>query len=688
MALKKNAIIKESNSGGKRAEYIDNTSSLYDDFMRHQKLCKDFMAPLFKTKCVIEKAIIDEKSLKVKQIFKGVTGNSPLTWGTGVDKEYYEPNEVIAFEIKDNHDIENEKEFYTKACGFYNGKALEYLYFPNIVQVKVADNTTMKNMTLKGFSYKLNEKIVIGKKVEGEGWVYCPGASTTGPNNEKHGNKFFVRNMSNKEGWAIIDGVNGNGYDYYLSQKNLDCKKTLKQSSRLNLFGPSMRTIAKINLKKDYVVYVDCSIDSCSDVDEETEERLNKHGIKLGRNINDGKSYLGAEAVNEATGMPVEDVLTIAPQTRCTLFGIKTLSEMVLSIHLEELVDILEKLFPGHVHIYGNRNGRCLLVVDKDGAKLPNFARLERGKDTIKVYCLNIAKASNSKTSGQLLVKALTRNYDGAIERCKQLIVDAVEEQFLGNHGGSFNPFTGHRAAVQAVLGDKMVLDESHMFNTLHELCNFSRSAIADLKVPVSSVYDHAMFDDSYIWSGGYVRNTLKVRFSEHYNMYFVECYSKDVNVLLEEETNAILCDSTLSETERYEKLIKIRSAVIVKYPSAGADEMLPVYFMTDEELEARKQENVAMMIKAGAAETLVDSYISYLERIAFGITIFAALNFVKAKLAGMDVDFDAILELFDELKEYMLDPENIMTFIDYEALNQALYPYAGDKENRANLKF
>lgn len=677
MALKKNS---KMNNG--KAVYLNPEKELYTQFMEHKKLTRRILSPMYKNKCVIDKIIINDKMV-VTQMFKGTTGNGPLVWATGADKEHYEKNEVIAFEVED---IANTKEFFSKECGYKDGRFCEYVYFGNLVQVKMADNVISRKMTQEGFSCKLNEKIKIGEEVKEEGWIYFPGVSTWGPTNEKHSTKFFIRNMSNEEGWKIIDSVTGGGYEDYLEKQDVETKKLLKQASRLNLFGPSMIEVAKIDLRKDYVVYIDCELNALGDVDEETEKKLKEYGVELGRNINDGKSYIGAEGLVERLGITLEEALTLALQTRANLFCTKTLSESVLCVDLEVLVEILEKLFEGHVHVFGNRNGRCMYLADKDGAKLPALRKLRRAK-FMKVYCLNIAKASNSRTSGQLLVKALTKDYDATIERCIELVTESLDEQFMGNVDG-FNPFTGTASATKAVLGDKIVMDESSMFNALHDLSNFARSSIAELKVPVMSVYDHCMFDDCFVYSGGFVRNTLGIRFDKN-GQYYVECYSRDANVLLEDITREILNDNSLSESEKYERLIEERSAAVIKYPSAGVDESLPIYYVTEDEYRAMKEERKEEMRKAGASEQLVVSYDSYVERSinVFGVTIICALNFVKSKLAGMDVDFDAMLAIIDRMKKQIIDMTCTVTIIDYFDKSKAKYNFGQDVK-RANLKF
>ena len=78
------------------------------------------------------------------------------------------------------------------------------------------------------------------------------------------------------------------------------------------------------------------------------------------------------------------------------------------------------------------------------------------------------------------------------------------------------------------------------------------------------------------------------------------------------------------------------------------------------------------------------------MERKPFGVTIFASFNFIKNKLAGMDVDFDAILAIFDNIKNVLLNElaESILTYIDYFDKTNANYEDLFGKEKRADLRF
>ena len=75
------------------------------------------------------------------------------------------------------------------------------------------------------------------------------------------------------------------------------------------------------------------------------------------------------------------------------------------------------------------------------------------------------------------------------------------------------------------------------------------------------------------------------------------------------------------------------------------------------------------------------------MNQIPFGVTLYASFNFIKNKLAGMDVDFDATLAVFDSIKSILInkDAKNVLTYIDYKDLSKMDYSKV---ETRSEVKF
>ncbi len=585
---------------------------------------------------------------------------------------------------------EEDKQYYSVECGFADGEPCEYVYYPDLTQVEYKNNEAMLEMTRMGFWAKQGEKIKLYQPSNTEGWTYYPGASVWGPSNEKAANKFFFSDrLTNEEWWAKIDELTGNSFEYFLSMKQ-NPAKILKNTSRLNLFGTTMELMDTIDLTKDYIVVANCSFNAVEDTDAETTERLRKGGMEFGSNINDGKCYLNSEIVGKALNISATEALDYSVQTRANYIQTKCLGETFLNDDMEVIAENVTALYgQENINIYGNTEGRCMMIVDDDGAKLVNKTALERGDVKINVYGLAIAKASNSRTSSQMVAKLLQKNPEATEARIEELVNKELNIQLIKDEAGKFNPTLGLMSNMAAVLKDKVLLDEAYCYNKLHELVNFTKSSIADMKIGLDSVYNHAMFDDSYVMSRGLCERILGIKDCGEYGQ-LIEVYSKDVNVYYAKEIEAIESNDELSINDKEAALDKILSAFIIKYPSAGEEEYLGVRYLTTNEWRQRGVKALKDMTDKGADERLIECFKNYMFNISFGVTVFANFNFIKNKLAGMDVDFDATLAVFDDLKSILLNKQscNILTYIDYKDTNEADYSALITEVKRANLNF
>lgn len=663
-------------------------------FNKHQRQAKAFLQSKYDNKVVIEKVEINAKG-KVTSVYYGTTSNSPLVTGTTPDTTY-KTVEIRAVD-KDGNTL---PESYKKETGFVNGEPLSYVVYPEVSQITCRNNELSLDMSRLGFWCKEGEKIQHHRPTDVEGWKHFPGASTWGPSNEKKGNKFFFSsNRSNDEWWKYVDELTGNAYAYFLGKK---CKasKVLKNSSRLNNYGTTMEVLGRIDLSKDYIVLANCSFNAAEDTDAATTEELATYGMCFGTNINDGKKYLLADLYAEGRSITPEQACLMAPQARAKYVNTKCLCQMFLEDGMKMLETNVKYLYGSKVAVYGNTNGRCAMIVDDDGAKLPNVAALEAGCEII-VYGLAIAKASNSRTSGQLIAKLLEKNNDAATEQLMELAAQAVNNEAVKQMNGVFYPAAGVMANTAAVLGEKALLDEGYMNGLMNTTSNFAKSAIADTKISLESVYNHAYFDDIYVVSRGYLDHILGIKDCGKFGL-LVEVFSKDVLVYYADEIEAIENDDNMSDAEKNDALDELLSAFVIKYPSAGAEEYLGVRYLTLrewrqrcrnklEELEAKlRQEVMATRMSEADKEALIDFVKWYMNNIPYGVTVYAAFNFIKNKLAGMDVDFDATLAIFNCIKAILLNKAalNVLTYIDYEDKTSRTYDSLIQELKAADLNF
>jgi hypothetical protein len=191
----------------------------------------------------------------------------------------------------------------------------------------------------------------------------------------------------------------------------------------------------------------------------------------------------------------------------------------------------------------------------------------------------------------------------------------------------------------------------------------------------------------AFVQSCGMVDHILGLKDCGKYGK-LVEVFSLDTLVYFSEEIQAIENNDALTDAEKEAELDAVLSAVVIKYPSAGAEEYLGVRYLTLKEWRQRCAAALAKM-EGKASEEQIDHMKQYMNQIPYGVTLYASFNFIKNKLAGMDVDFDATLAIFDEMKEILINEasRNILTYIDYEDQSKADYS-AVEAEKRAELKF
>ena len=679
--LEKNAKLTKKGRRLFMAKKMTEMEILKKQFRQHRKAARLFLKEEYDNKKVIPKILLDNDGLVVKEYY-GTTSNGPLVNATKPNKDFYRA--ALPIENEKNETVQRHE------CGFIDGKACEYVMYSELIQVTCPNDDLSLQMTQEGFWYKLDELISFEEPEDKNGWKHVSGASTWGPNNEKKGSKFFFSDdYSYEEAWGIIDDLTGQGYTY-LTSRPIDGKKLMKNASRLNLFGTTMKKMGEIDLSKDYIVVAKVTFDAACDVDLASKAKLKRGGIDFGENINDGNVVLNAELGVGTLANTVKEVMLNAPQVRANYVGLKCLADSKDSKNMRRLTWSLDKLY-GRQNIirYGNMKGRCMMIVDADGAKLVNEKALREDSPIIDVYTLAVAKASNSRTSGQMIVKALEVDEAATVKRMEELINLAMNKTIYNKVNAKFSPKKGISHNTGALLGEKAFLKENWLYNVIKDLATFAKSACADMKMELESIYNHAMFDAVFVNSCGLVPHFLKIKDCGERGL-LIETFSKDVIIYYEEAIAAIENDPNLPDSEKERELDNLLSAEIIKYPSAGSNEFLGVRYLTLKEYKERKNEALEEAKAKGASNWVLKLLKDYLENIPFGVTVYAAFNFIKNKLAGMDVDFDATLAIFDKIKNILLqeDAENILTYIDYFDTNQCIRASYVKDERRVKFNF
>lgn len=595
-------------------------------FAANQAMRSAVVKALYEQSIVIRKfEVTTDEDNNMNMTFKyGTIGMNPVAVAFGLDYDVRIPN--LPVEVK----LENDKTEPRRV----NVDGQKYIFCTSLITVECDDEQAINDMAINGF-------VVTDK--EGNSVVYRAAGSS--PSNEKHAVKFFYKVTeeidTELKAFNIMDKVAGNVFSAKFA-KLMTGKAVTKMNTRLGNYLTTMKSLAQIDLTKDYIALVDGSIDGAHDFDEETRKQMDKVGISIDNNINDGANYYATDvivemAANVGVKMTHKDALKVAVQNRATYLTGKTMSRTLTKEHLVRVAKANNAKF------YGNRNGRLLAVFDTDGAKLVNYAALEAGTAVIDVYVMAIAKASTVRTSGQHLIKYMSVDEKTTIKFMKNALGNKLDEFFLDklNNEAVMNSVN---AKLIAALGEDAVKNTALMETLISDTIKYATSAIAKTKVDIEGVYSHMMFDLSYALTNGRVNGVLGITKDG-----FVEAYSEDVLRMCKDEIAAIENNNELTEDEKDEQLFQLLSGVVIKYPSAMPKEYEIVVYLTRKQL-MRKIKAVTKDNKD--RETLRE----YFNNTPYGCTVYAPINAMKNKLAGADVDFDATMTDMSALKFILID--------------------------------
>lgn len=566
-------------------------------------------------------------------------------------------NKVAVEEEKDN----GEKITY-KVQLSPNGR---YKFYDSIVMVHFGEGIALDLLT-DGFRVSkdgvvtLNDNTETDKTYDGEEYEF--GAPCWGPSNEKHSNAFFfnVAQRSRNEWYDFCDDLTGGAFEYKF-QLEMAVEKALKTVTRWGNYMTGSIDGPSIDLKDNYICIIDREQNAAEDFKEIPDY------INPGSNIQDGGEVTNAELwkafyATKGMNISIEDCCKLSPQVRFDTINSKVMDTIEDNESIEWRLECVKELYGDKVKLYGNTDGKCMLIVDTDGAKLINEDKLNENC-TINAIILAYAKTNTTTTSGQLMDKYTKKDAERTKEILMKLYRESLEEQVAEKVEADFDPNESFNNNMLALLGTDALNYVEVATGLTKDLFKFGTKAIGRLKVKMTSIYSHAKFDNTYVKTAGKQDCTLYVKYLLCYDNYAVEAYNPDILEDKKEEIAAIYADALLSEKQKEEKLDRLLTCITIKYPSAGPEEYEIVRYLTKEELQQRIHN---MKLTDDARYELQ----KYWDRTQYGVTVYAPINIIKNKLAGMDIDYDATASDFSELKEILLaDKTRIVDFIDYKAV-------------------
>ena len=669
--IKANSTIVETENGEEKSVFVKSAltdeEAFFFEYEENRRVAKLFQKDMWKIIPIIREFYYDSDEGEWSFRYKA-TSYSPM---------------VQLFEEYKGNDIKKVDIFGVKV-----DLGDRYRYYDSIISVRTPGNTSeMQKISSNGF-YVEDKTIVLDPDAINTAEFFK--AACWGPSGEKKGAKYFFRSKNNKDSimrvFNKLDSLTGYAFtDEYT--KEVDVKKLMKDISRWGNYTTNMKVAYKINLSTDYIVYVNRpkeTIKSKEDFDKKTLEELKKVGIDFGSNLTDGKNYLDAfemaKQVSKELGIKFKKALKIVRrwgvQNRCDFMNTKCQAEMLDTKEMKHQLKMFKKLYGSNVQVIGNPKGYCKMIVDEDGAKMISDIK---GDETLTVWVMAIAGASESSTSNQMLAKCLAKDYDKTIELSKELLNKHLMETFKGNLSNSYShPKKGALNNI-AALGDPKegLFDFFLMKGSAINLSAVAKKIWGKDKIHMDSIYNHAMFDDAWNISGGRIDRVLKLKAVRGKST--VEAFSYDVIKKYYKEI-AEIENSNMTDVEKEEALDELLTATVIKYPSAGVEEFLAIRYLTLTEYIAKI--NAALIAASITDEKEAELIRGRYLNLPFGETLFAGYNFIKQKLAGMDIDYDGIVAVLDKYKWILFESDiDVITFIDYFEESKADYSVFNESE-------
>lgn len=476
----------------------------------------------------------------------------------------------------------------------------------------------------------------------------------------------LMTSLKPNEAFEIMDEVSGGALSQAL-KGDLSIQALIKASARLGILGaPAVPMVESANDDFSYVIVMD-KIQGPTDYDEETQANLEAEGIEIDTNTNDGAfwpsvEFIAASFAKLGKKLPIKKAILFAIQARANKYFTKVFGEAKTQDNMQyRLKRIIETYGEDKVLrvpagtdvsslnkkdykviIVGNEN--CLgSIIDTNGGKLLNNIDLQTIVDGhVMTYLLDIAKCSETATSGQMLQKFLTADKDETIRVLLECMGNKFDSDLEEKLYGEVNPHTSSLAQFMLRYAKDGVNNTAALEAVIKEEVKKQISLVYKSKVNIKAYFQRALFDDTFFLTNGKVNSLLtKNKYTGR-----LECYSRDVEVKFADEIAEIESNEELSREQKDRKLAILLTGVAFKYPSPSSDENAIVTYVTAAQLKARINDLFrARVINNNERKVLLDDFLNT----SYGVTKLGADNTLKHKLAGMDTDYDGIAVVFEK---------------------------------------
>ena len=529
-------------------------------------------------------------------------------------------------------------------------------------EIKEVKNKLVDGVETMGLRITKNNKVyVANKSVEGTHLTVL----NWSPSNMRSETQLMTA-IKQDDAFKIMDEVSGGALSEAIKGK-LTVAGLIKLSARLGILGaPSVEMVKAANEEFGYVIVLD-EIKGPQDYNEETKEMLESNGIEIDDNTSDGAYCISVEMIQKSFAklnriLSMEKALLFAAQTRANKYFTKVFGEAKTQKNMQfRLNKLIEKygedkvLFVEagadvsnlnkedyKVIVVGNRETLGCIIDYNGGKLLKNISLQKIVEGNVTTHLLDIAKCSETSTSGQMLAKFLIADKEATIDALLGCMGDnydeKLEEMLYGDvdaHQASLAQFilryaedgAENTAALEALIKEQLPQQTSMVYKS---------------KIDIKAYFQRALFDDTFFLTAGKVDSLL----ARNKWTGRLECYSRDVEVKFAKEIAEIEAREDLTLEQKDKAISELLTGVAFKYPSPSSDENAIVTYRTSKQLKAKINDMYkAKQITREERTILLDDFLNT----SYGVTKLGADNTLKHKLAGMDTDYDGIAVVFEK---------------------------------------
>lgn len=537
---------------------------------------------------------------------------------------------------------------------------------------KIYQNHSEKQ--LKDMKQKFVDEVeTMGLRITKENKVYVANKSVEGthltvlnwsPSNMRSETQLMTAIQADKA-FEIMDEVSGGALSQAIEGK-MTVAGLIKLSARLGILGaPSVEMVKAANEEFGYVIVLD-EILGPQDYNKETKEMLESNGIEIDDNTSDGAYCISVEMMQKSfaklgRNLSMEKALLFAAQTRANKYFTKVFGEAKTQKNMQFRLNRLIEMYGEDkvlfveagadvsnlnkedykVIVVGNRETLGCIIDYNGGKLLKNISLQKIVEGDVTTHLLDIAKCSETSTSGQMLAKFLIANKEATINALLECMADNFDAELENMLSGDVDAHKASLAQFMVRYVPNGVENTAALEALIKEMLPRLQSMIYKSKIDIKAYFQRALFDDTFFLTAGKV-DSLLAR-----NKYTgrLECYSRDVEVKFAKEI-AEIENSNITREEKDAKLAVLLTGVAFKYPSPSSDENAIVTYVTSAQLKARINAMYkAKQITREERAILLDDFLNT----SYGVTKLGADNTLKHKLAGMDTDYDGIAVVFEK---------------------------------------